>query len=672
MKPEISSNNLKIWLRTHDVLTLERVSFSSALLNKTIVSVRGKSGAGARAEGSFQWTSAVQALTILFLRACYHGKLVSEAPDVVLNADLQGERGSVAASLEYAIDKQPHWLQEMFGSDSKGNTLLRRLLHRDNPGGKRPGPISISVNRAALPAESIQVFVDDVLISSSRDLLYVTRAVEKACGAIELRESAEVSDQQSQSAARPANLDVVVEEPFAERSSKKSPFVVEECPQGRVLTRIYETPLGLAMVSVFGSEKLHSSDKPVLMRIHSSCVNSDVLDSTDCDCRGQLVEARSRLHREGGVLIFLFQEGRGAGLMAKFTGMSLMQRRNISTFQAYSSLCLALDKRSYELAKTILDDLDIQRVRLMTNNPRKVEALRSLGFGVEQVPLIIPITPINFGYMYSKWAEGSHVLSETFRQDSSMLFCKGHRSVDECSQVCIIGGDDVLWEDNVVYEDIIRQFTDYIADYVPEASRSEIRAILDDVEDNNLKVLGFGAPGFKKSLELTFERLQVRYGTRLPPPRALFDRVISDITNFPVEIEPRTRALLSDLRARGDYLVLLTQGPSHIQARKIARSGLAPIFDVVAISPETTPATFEYLVKEIGKRREDFYVVGNSLRSDVEPALQAGLRAIHYRNPNSWHLLNRTKLHQEAYVTITSLSQLLTLGRDPARAKIAV
>jgi GTP cyclohydrolase II len=598
--------------------------------------------------------------------------LQSEAPDIVVSADLQGERGSVAASLEYAIDKQPHWLQEMFGSDSKGNTLLRRLLHRDNPGGKRPGQIAISVNRSALSPESIQVFVDDVLVSSTRDLLFVTRAVEKACGAIELRELPEVGGREQEGAGRPANLDSFVDDVVTKQECKKSPFVVEECPEGRVLTRIYESKLGMAMVSVFGSDALHSSDKPVLIRIHSSCVNSDVLDSTDCDCRGQLVEARRRLHKEGGVLLFFFQEGRGAGLMAKFTGMSLMQRRNISTFQAYSSLCLALDQRSYDLAKTILDDLDIQRVRLMTNNPRKVEALRSLGFGAEQVPLVIPITPINFGYMYSKWVEGSHVLSETFRQDSGVLYCKGHRSVGECSRVCIIGGDDVLWEDNVVYEDIIRQFTDYVADYVPEASRSEIRAILDEVEDNNLKVVGFGAPGFKKSLELTFERLQARYGTRLPPPRALFDRVISDITNFPVEVESRTRALLSDLRARGDYLVLLTQGPSHIQARKIARSGLATIFDAIAISPETTPATFEYLVTQIGKRPEDVYVVGNSLRSEVEPAVRAGLRAIHYRNPNSWHLLNRTQLHHDAYTTITSLTQLLTLSVAPTRTKIAV
>lgn len=672
MKPEISSNNLKIWLRTHDVLTLERVSFSSALLNKTIVSVRGKSGAGARAEGSFQWTSAVQALTILFLRACYHGKLVSEAPEIVVSADLQGERGSVAASLEYAIDKQPHWLQEMFGADSKGNTLLRRLLHRDNPGGKRPGPIAISVNRSALPAESIQVFVDDALITSARDLLFVTRAVEKACGAIELREAPEPVAHESQGVARAANLDTLPDDPFEKQVCKKSPFVVEECPEGRVLTRIYESPLGLAMVSVFGSEKLHSSDKPVLIRIHSSCVNSDVLDSTDCDCRGQLVEARRRLHEEGGILLFLFQEGRGAGLMAKFTGMSLMQRRNISTFQAYSSLCLALDQRSYDLAKTILDDLDIQRVRLMTNNPRKVEALRTLGFGVEQVPLAIPITPINFGYMYSKWTEGSHALGEKFRQDSEMLFCRGHRLVSQCGQVCIIGGDDVLWEDNVVYEDIIRQFTDYVANYVPEASRSEIRALIDEVEDHNLKVLGFGAPGFKKSLELSFDQLQTRYGTRLPPPRALFDRIISDITNFPVEVEPRTRALLADLRSRGDYLVLLTQGPAHIQARKIARSGLAPIFDAIAISQATTSATFEFLVSEMGMKREHVYVVGNSLRSEIEPALRVGLRAIHYRNPNSWHLLNRTQLDHEAYVTINSLTQLLTLQMEPVADKIAV
>jgi hypothetical protein len=131
---------------------LTEVVFNDGISNLTRTSVRGKSGGPLREAGSFQWTSAVRALALLIVKT-------SATPSGAL---LRGLGNSLAASLDYAISKQPMWLTEMFGCDQHGISLARRLILRTNPERKRPGPVTLGINQSYLPPSQIAIFVNGV------------------------------------------------------------------------------------------------------------------------------------------------------------------------------------------------------------------------------------------------------------------------------------------------------------------------------------------------------------------------------------------------------------------------------------------------------------------------------------------------------------------------------
>jgi GTP cyclohydrolase II len=128
-----------------------------------------------------------------------------------------------------------------------------------------------------------------------------------------------------------------------------------------------------------------------LVRIHSRCVYGEIFESVDCDCRDQLRQSMAMMRKAGsGVLIYLDQEGRGAGLLAKALGYQLTQsNRNLDTFESYRKLGLPEDSRTYEDAVAILRSLNLKRVRLLTNNPAKVAALSTTDVQVEQHPFLV-------------------------------------------------------------------------------------------------------------------------------------------------------------------------------------------------------------------------------------------------------------------------------------------
>jgi GTP cyclohydrolase II len=146
-----------------------------------------------------------------------------------------------------------------------------------------------------------------------------------------------------------------------------------------------------------------------LVRIHSRCTYSEVFASRECDCGWQLQRSRHLLTLRGGVLIYLDQEGRGAGLRAKAEAYRMYQEDGLDTFQAYEKLGLPLDARDYADAAQFLKDRDIEWLRLLTNNPRKVEALERTGIKVERVPLLATPTPMNVAYLEAKKSHG-HLL----------------------------------------------------------------------------------------------------------------------------------------------------------------------------------------------------------------------------------------------------------------------
>lgn len=155
-------------------------------------------------------------------------------------------------------------------------------------------------------------------------------------------------------------------------------------------------------------EPVSRGGAPVLMRVHSQCFTGEVLGSLRCDCRSQLDVALGRIADEGGVLIYLLQEGRGIGLGNKIAAYAL-QDEGADTVEANLALGFGVDDRSYEIAAAILADLDIQSVRLMTNNPEKVAALAAAGVEVVQEPHWVDVHDTSRSYLDTKIAKMGHI-----------------------------------------------------------------------------------------------------------------------------------------------------------------------------------------------------------------------------------------------------------------------
>ncbi|MDQ7006833.1 MAG: bifunctional 3,4-dihydroxy-2-butanone-4-phosphate synthase/GTP cyclohydrolase II [Acidobacteriota bacterium] len=153
------------------------------------------------------------------------------------------------------------------------------------------------------------------------------------------------------------------------------------------------------------------SDEPVLVRVHSECLTGDVFGSRRCDCGRQLDTAMARIAAEGkGVVLYLRQEGRGIGLVAKLKAYEL-QEAGQDTVEANQALGFGADQRDYGLGAQILFELGVRRIRLLTNNPRKFVALKGYGLEIiERVPLEIPPTDENRRYLRTKKEKLGHLL----------------------------------------------------------------------------------------------------------------------------------------------------------------------------------------------------------------------------------------------------------------------
>ena len=153
--------------------------------------------------------------------------------------------------------------------------------------------------------------------------------------------------------------------------------------------------------------------EPVLVRMHSECLTGDAFGSLRCDCRPQLEAALSRIEQEGqGVVVYLRQEGRGIGLINKLKAYSL-QDGGLDTVEANEKLGFPADLRNYGVGAQILTDLGIHRLRLLTNNPRKIAGLGGYGLQVvERVPLEINAGDHNADYLAAKRDKLGHLFSD--------------------------------------------------------------------------------------------------------------------------------------------------------------------------------------------------------------------------------------------------------------------
>lgn len=146
-----------------------------------------------------------------------------------------------------------------------------------------------------------------------------------------------------------------------------------------------------------------------LVRIHSECLTGDVFGSFRCDCGPQLDAAMARIEQESGIVLYMRQEGRGIGLLNKLKAYAL-QENGLDTVEANVALGLHPDLRDYRVSAAMLRDLGVTRVRLMTNNPEKVDALESCGITVvERVPLHVGAHEANESYRLTKQLKMNHI-----------------------------------------------------------------------------------------------------------------------------------------------------------------------------------------------------------------------------------------------------------------------
>lgn len=150
--------------------------------------------------------------------------------------------------------------------------------------------------------------------------------------------------------------------------------------------------------------------KPPLVRIHSQCLTGDTLHSLRCDCGDQLEKALEMIQISGGLLIYQMQEGRGIGLLNKLHAYEL-QDQGVDTVEANERLGFGADQRSYGFCAQILRHFGLHSIRLMSNNPAKIQGLETEGIRViERVSLIIKASPVSERYLRTKKEKLGHLL----------------------------------------------------------------------------------------------------------------------------------------------------------------------------------------------------------------------------------------------------------------------
>jgi len=217
-------------------------------------------------------------------------------------------------------------------------------------------------------------------------------------------------------------------------------------------------------------------------------------------------------------------------------------------------------------------------------------------------------------------------------------------------QFLLIDGDDTLWENNVYFEQAIEAFIDFLAH--SSMSRDQVRAALDEIERMNVAVHGYGSASFTKNLRQTCERLADR--DLQPEDIEHVVQLGERIATQPMQLLPDVAETIRYLAGRHD-LMLLTKGHPEEQRLKIERSGLEAFFSATAIVHEKDEETYREIVRERQLDPGRSWMIGNSPRSDINPALAAGLRAVFIPHEHTWRL--------EKEEVVSADGRLLTLQR---------
>jgi GTP cyclohydrolase II len=163
--------------------------------------------------------------------------------------------------------------------------------------------------------------------------------------------------------------------------------------------------------NILCATKTASEHRP-LVRVQSACYTAEIFRSTDCDCHAQLDISLRRVAAEGGAVIYMLCDGRGAGLLSKVRGLALGNQQGLDTSDAYKAMGIPEDAREYHRAAVVLRHIGLTSLRLLTNNPRKLNGLIREGLDVQREPLEVPSTPESRPYLSTKARKMGHMLSE--------------------------------------------------------------------------------------------------------------------------------------------------------------------------------------------------------------------------------------------------------------------
>ncbi len=216
--------------------------------------------------------------------------------------------------------------------------------------------------------------------------------------------------------------------------------------------------------------------------------------------------------------------------------------------------------------------------------------------------------------------------------------CDAMRDVSDTGQMkrprwLLCDADDTLWENNVYFEGAIAEFILYV-DH-PELPPAEVRRELDRIEARNIKLNGYGTDNFARNLVECYERFRGRGAS--VDERGRLIGMTDQIRNSPIELIPGVRDTLNEL-GRRYRLGLVTKGQADEQRSKLLRSGLQDRFDYFKTVPEKDVECYRMVIRETGADPASTWMIGNSPKSDINPALQAGLGAVLVPSENTWSL----------------------------------
>ena len=223
----------------------------------------------------------------------------------------------------------------------------------------------------------------------------------------------------------------------------------------------------------------------------------------------------------------------------------------------------------------------------------------------------------------------------------------------QLSQTLIIDGDDTLWENNIYFEQSIEDFIDFLNHST--LTRGQVRDVLDEVERLNASAYGYGAAAFGRNLRAAYERLAEH-----EIDHATLDYLLGlarRITEQTLTLLPQVDSTLDHLKARHE-LLLFTKGDEEEQRLKVERSRLADRFTAVVVTKEKDVAAYRDLIARQGIDPERGWMVGNSPRSDINPALEAGLGAVYIPHANTWRLESADLPEHERLLVLDSFAQL--------------